>query len=96
MLVLVSYDVSTIDRDGERRLRRIAKHCLDFGLRVQYSVFECNVDPGQWEKLKSRLLKTYHPDEDSLRFYYLGANWQRKVEHFGAKAVQSPDEPIFV
>lgn len=96
MMVLVSYDVSTLDREGERRLRRIAKHCLDFGQRVQYSVFECDVDPGQWEKLKSRLLHTYLPAEDSLRFYYLGANWKRRVEHFGAKAVPSSDEPIFV
>ncbi len=96
MLVLVSYDVATIERDGERRLRRIAKHCLDFGQRVQYSVFECNVDPGQWEKLKARLLSTYYPEEDSLRFYYLGSNWKRRVEHFGAKAVSSPDDPIIV
>ncbi|MBU2514676.1 CRISPR-associated endonuclease Cas2 [bacterium] len=96
MMVLVSYDVSTLDREGERRLRRIAKHCLDFGQRVQYSVFECNVDPGQWEKLKNRLLKTYFPAEDSLRFYYLGSNWKRRVEHFGAKAVKSPDDPIFI
>ncbi len=96
MMVLVSYDVSTLDRDGKRRLRRIAKHCLDFGQRVQYSVFECNVDPGQWEKLKARLLATYYSKEDSLRFYYLGANWKRRVEHFGAKAVKSPDEPIII
>jgi len=96
MLVLVSYDVSTQDREGEKRLRKIAKHCLDFGLRVQYSIFECNVDPGQWEKLKSRLLRTYVPKEDSLRFYYLGANWKRRVEHFGAKAVKSPDDPLFI
>ncbi|NQU62791.1 MAG: CRISPR-associated endonuclease Cas2 [SAR324 cluster bacterium] len=96
MMVLVSYDISTISQDGDRRLRRIAKHCLDFGQRVQHSVFECNVDPGQWEKLKARLLKTYFSKEDSLRFYYLGTNWKRRVEHFGAKAVQSDDEPIFI
>ena len=96
MLVLVSYDVSTISQEGARRLRRIAKHCLDFGQRVQYSVFECVVDPGQWEKLKARLLSTYFSKEDSLRFYYLGANWKRKVEHFGAKAVKSPDEAIII
>lgn len=96
MLVLVSYDVSTIDQSGEKRLRRIAKHCLDFGLRVQYSIFECEVDPGQWETLKARLLKEFSPEKDSLRFYYLGANWKRKVEHHGAKAVQYTDEPIFI
>ena len=96
MLVLVSYDVSTVSQEGSRRLRRIAKHCLDFGQRVQFSVFECNVDPGQWEKLKARLLATYFSAEDSLRFYYLGANWKKRVEHFGTKAVKSPDEPIVI
>ncbi|MCG8338715.1 MAG: CRISPR-associated endonuclease Cas2 [Proteobacteria bacterium] len=96
MLVLVSYDVSTIEQDGAKRLRRIAKHCLDFGQRVQYSVFECDVDPGQWEKLKSRLLNTYLPEEDSLRFYYLGSNWKRKVEHFGAKAVQTSGDALII
>ena len=96
MMVLVSYDVSTTHKNGERRLRRIAKHCLDFGQRVQYSVFECDVDPGQWEKLKMRLLNTYNVEVDSLRFYYLGANWKRKVEHFGVKAIKSIDEPMFI
>lgn len=96
MMVLVSYDVSTVDSDGRRRLRRIAKHCLDFGQRVQYSVFECDVDPGQWEKLKARLLKVYEPEEDSLRFYYLGSNWERRVEHFGTGSSSSPLEAIIV
>lgn len=96
MMVLVSYDVSTLDEGGAKRLRRIAKHCLDFGQRVQFSVFECNVEPGQWEKLKARLLKTYLPEQDSLRFYYLGANWKRRVEHFGAKTITSSDEPLIV
>lgn len=96
MMVLVSYDVSTLEGDGAKRLRRIAKHCLDFGQRVQFSVFECNVEPGQWERLKARLLKTYMPEQDSLRFYYLGANWKRRVEHFGTKAIPSPDEAIII
>ena len=96
MMVLVSYDVSTIDKDGNRRLRKIAKHCLDFGQRVQNSVFECDVDPGQWEKLKARLLRTYKPDQDSLRFYYLGTHWKRRVEHFGTKSVPYPEDPIII
>ena len=69
MLVLITYDVRTDTPGGQRRLRRIAKDCLDFGQRVQYSVFECEVDPAQWTNLKSRLLKEYDEKEDSLRFY---------------------------
>lgn len=85
MLVLVTYDVSTLQHNGARRLRSVAKACRDFGQRVQYSVFEIEVDPAQWVKLKSRLERTIDPEHDSLRYYYLGANWQRKIEHFGAK-----------
>lgn len=83
MLVLVSYDVSTIDRAGEARLRRVAKTCQDYGIRVQNSVFECVLDPATWVKLRSRLEKLYHPEQDSLRFYFLGAKWERRVEHLG-------------
>lgn len=85
MLVLVAYDVKTTDKAGERRLRKIAKLCQDFGIRVQYSLFECSVDPARWEELKNMLLKTYKEDKDSLRFYFLGKNWDRRVEHHGAK-----------
>lgn len=85
MLVLITYDVRTDTPGGQKRLRRIAKDCLDFGQRVQYSVFECEVDPAQWTSLKSRLLKEYNEKEDSLRFYLLGSNWKRRVEHYGAK-----------
>ena len=85
MMVLVSYDVSTIDRAGRRRLRRAAKACLNFGQRVQNSVFECDIDPAQWTALKGQLLDLIDPEQDSLRFYFLGANWQRRVEHVGAK-----------
>jgi len=85
MLVLITYDVRTDTPGGQRRLRRIAKDCLDFGQRVQYSVFECEVDPAQWTSLKSRLLKEYDEKEDSLRFYLLGSNWKRRVEHHGVK-----------
>lgn len=85
MLVLVSYDVSTATAAGKKRLRKIAAACEDYGLRVQYSVFECNVDPARWEFLKSRLLGILNKEQDSLRFYFLGSNWERRVEHVGAK-----------
>jgi len=89
MLVLITYDVSVIDKEGCRRLRRIAKTCLDYGLRVQNSVFECEVDPGQFAFLKNQLLEIYNPQEDSLRFYFLGKKGRQRVEHHGAK--QTPD-----
>jgi CRISPR-associated protein Cas2 len=85
MMVLVSYDVSTSDPGGQKRLNRVAKACKDFGQRVQYSVFECIVDPAQWTMLKDRLTGEINPEKDSLRFYYLGSNWRRRVEHVGAK-----------
>ncbi len=96
MLVLVSYDVSFEERDGARRLRRIARACQDYGQRVQYSVFECVVDPAQWTRLKNRLLSEMNEEKDSLRFYYLGANWKRRVEHVGAKAAYDPEGPLIV
>lgn len=85
MLVLVTYDVATGEGRGAARLRAIAKACRDFGQRVQYSVFEIEVDPAQWTRLKARLEAIIDPERDSLRYYYLGANWRRKVEHVGAK-----------
>lgn len=96
MMVLVSYDVSTIDKAGRRRLRRVAKICLDYGQRVQNSVFECPVDPTQWAQLRHRLLQEYHPEEDSLRFYQLGDNWKGRVEHFGIKNVLDLAGPMVV
>ncbi len=96
MMVLVSYDVSTIDNRGKARLRRVAKACLDYGQRVQNSVFECNVDPAQWVALRERLLEIFDPAEDSLRFYFLGSNWKRRVEHHGTKKVPDLDEPLVV
>ena len=85
MMVLVSYDVSTTSVHGERRLRRLAKMCRDFGQRVQYSVFEIEMDHAQWTLFKSRLCDVIDPQYDSLRFYYLGRNWRKKVEHVGTK-----------
>ncbi len=84
MLVLVSYDVS-IEENGQKRLRRVAKACQDYGQRVQYSVFECIVDPAQWTALRHRLVEEIDLKLDSLRFYFLGSNWKRRVEHIGAK-----------
>ena len=96
MLVVVSYDVKTDDTTGKRRLRNVAKHCLNFGQRVQYSVFECLVDPAQWTKLRQKLVDTIDERYDSLRFYFLGANWKRRVEHIGAKEPYDPEGPLIV
>ncbi|WP_460590026.1 CRISPR-associated endonuclease Cas2 [Haliea atlantica] len=93
-MVLVSYDVSTSSSGGERRLRQIAKACRDYGQRVQYSVFEIEVDYAQWTYLKSALCDLIAPEHDSLRFYYLGRNWKNKVEHIGAKPVLDLDGPL--
>ena len=94
MLVLVTYDVSTQSPAGRRRLTRVAKACLDFGQRVQNSVFECRVDPAKWAELKQCLLEIYNPDEDSLRFYYLGNNAERRIEHHGAKPATDLEGPL--
>lgn len=83
MMVIVSYDVSTTTASGRKRLRKVAETCLDFGLRAQNSVFECIVDPAQWEILKEKLLSIYKEEEDSLRFYFLGSNWKNRLEHYG-------------
>ncbi len=85
MLVLITYDVSTMNKAGQRRLSRIAKTCLNSGQRVQNSVFECLINPAQWATLRAELLRLYKPGEDSLRFYFLGKNWENKVEHHGNK-----------
>lgn len=87
MLMLVTYDVSTTSPAGRRRLRRVARACLDFGQRVQNSVFECEVDPAQWTALRARLVDEIDQDADSLRFYRLGAEGRRRIEHVGAKSV---------
>ena len=96
MLILVSYDVKTSDPGGNKRLRRVAKTCKDYGQRVQYSVFECIVDPAQWTVLRQRLIEEIDPDQDSLRFYFLGANWRHKVEHIGAKKAFDQEGPLIV
>ena len=96
MLVLVTYDVSLVEPGGKRRLRRVAKACQDYGQRVQFSVFEIEVDPGQWARLKARLDGLIDPAQDSLRYYYLGANWRRRVEHVGAKSATDLGGPLIV
>lgn len=96
MMVLVSYDVSTKIGAGAKRLRKISEVCVDYGLRVQYSVFECNVDPAQWEVLKDRLLSIYDEENDSLRFYFLGSNWKRRVEHHGKVGIADIEEPLIL
>jgi CRISPR-associated protein Cas2 len=96
MFVLVSYDVATTTSEGRRRLRRVAKACLDYGQRVQHSVFECVVDPEQWARLRLRLLAESDPGEDSLRFYFLGSNWHHRVEHHGAKPSVDMEGPLVV
>jgi CRISPR-associated protein Cas2 len=96
MMVLVSYDVETVTAAGRRRLRRIAKACRDVGQRVQFSVFECEVDPAQWAMLRARLIGEINPDKDSLRFYFLGSNWRRRVEHVGAKPAVDFDAPMII
>lgn len=94
MMVLVTYDVNTVTGDGSKRLRRVAKVCKDYGQRVQKSVFECMVDPAQWTRLRQRLIGEIELDEDSLRFYYLGRNWSKRVEHVGANPGYDPKGPL--
>ena len=97
MLVLITYDVSVLEPEGQKRLRHTAKTCLDYGVRVQNSVFECEVDPAQFTVLKNKLIEIIDPQQDSLRFYFLGKNGRRRVEHVGAKAVPDPvRDPLII
>ena len=95
MMVLVSYDVSN-EGHGARRLRRVARACLDYGQRVQFSVFEVEVDQAQWVMLRNRLCGLIDLEVDSLRFYFLGSNWQRRIEHIGAKKVPDLNGPLIL
>jgi len=92
MMVLVTYDVETATRPGRRRLRLVARQCVNFGQRVQNSVFECVVDPAQLAELKHRLLDIIDKEKDSLRFYQMGNNWSHKVDHYGTKSVCNIEE----
>lgn len=94
MLVLITYDVNTEDSSGRKRLRRVAKQCVNFGVRVQNSVFECELDPAQFRLLKQKLIEEIDENKDSLRFYHLGDIKKAKVEHIGTKKTIKVDEPL--
>ena len=96
MMTLVSYDVSTVDAAGRKRLRKVAKECVNYGQRVQNSVFEVDVDYGTFLKLKDKLMKIIDEEQDSLRFYYLGNNWKSRVEHIGAKETYDPEGSLIL
>ncbi|MFR8071413.1 MAG: CRISPR-associated endonuclease Cas2 [Anaerovoracaceae bacterium] len=96
MMVLISYDVSTNDSEGKTRLRKVAKECQNHAQRVQNSVFEADLDYSTFLKLKARLIKLIDEEKDSLRFYYLGNNWEKRVEHIGAKETYNPEGVIII
>ena len=96
MLIVVTYDVNTEDKAGQRRLRRVARVCENHGQRVQFSVFECSVDAAEWVRLKAKLIKEIDPQHDSLRFYFLGNNWHNRLEHVGAKPSYDPEGPLVI
>jgi CRISPR-associated protein Cas2 len=96
MYMLVTYDVETTSPSGKRRLRHLARACLDYGQRVQFSVFELKVDPAQWAACRDRLLSLIDPEHDSLRFYHLGSHRQDRVEHHGAKPGYDVEGPLIV
>ena len=96
MLVLISYDVNTEDAAGRRRLRRIAKQCVNYGQRVQNSVFECALDAAQLRGLEGKLLSIMDPEKDSLRIYNLGSNYQSRIRHYGVNPGYDPEEPLLL
>lgn len=96
MYVLITYDVETATAAGKTRLRKIARTCQNFGQRVQNSVFECQVTPAQWVELQRQLLNLMHSEKDSIRFYHLGSNWRRRVDHYGARPSFDPAGPLIL
>ena len=96
MLVLITYEVNTQDAAGRRRLRQIARQCVNYGQRVQNSVFECMLDPAQCRTLQAKLCALMDSEKDSLRFYYLGSRYEKKIEHFGCKQTYLPEEPMIL
>jgi CRISPR-associated protein Cas2 len=96
MMVLITYDVETTTPAGRKRLRKVAKQCVNFGQRVQNSVFECLVDPAQFAELRHRLEEIIDPKKDSLRYYFLGNKWKSKVEHTGVKTSYDPEDTLMV
>lgn len=95
-MVLISYDVSTADKAGKTRLRKVAKECQNHAQRVQNSVFEADLDYSTFMKLKDRLIKLIDQEHDSLRFYYLGNNWDKRIEHIGAKETYDPEGVVII
>jgi CRISPR-associated protein Cas2 len=96
VLILVTYDVNTESKAGQRRLRRVARICENHGQRVQFSVFECLVDATEWVRLKAKLIQEIDPEHDSLRFYFLGNKWHNRLEHVGAKPSYDPEGPLVI
>ncbi|MCR4434910.1 MAG: CRISPR-associated endonuclease Cas2 [Clostridiales bacterium] len=96
MMVLITYDVNVTTVAGKTRLRKVAKQCVNYGQRVQNSVFECLVDPTQFAELKHRLESIADPKTDSLRYYFLGDNWKNRTEHFGAKTGYDPEGVLLI
>lgn len=96
ILVLITYDVNTENNEGKKRLRKVAKICVNYGQRVQHSVFECVIEPAMFKEVQHRLEKTINKEKDSLRFYYLGNNYKSKVEHIGAKPSCDVESTIIV
>ena len=96
MLVLITYDVNTENTSGRKRLRQIARQCVNYGQRVQNSVFECLLDAAQCRVLQAELCRIMDPEKDSLRFYYLGNHYEKKIEHFGCKQTYLPEEPMIL
>lgn len=96
MMVIISYDVNTEDAEGRKRLRQIAKQCVNYGQRVQNSVFECVVDSAQCKLLQHKLCEIMDEKKDSLRFYYLGNNYKTKIEHFGVKPGYEPEGVLMI
>ena len=96
MMVLITYDVSTSTPEGQKRLRKVAKECVNYGQRVQKSVFECILEPAQFTMLKNKLEKIIDKEEDSIRYYFLGKNWKRRVEHVGVNDTFDPEGTIII
>lgn len=96
MMVIISYDVATSDKEGRTRLRKVAKACQNYAQRVQNSVFEADLDYSTFLKLKDRLVRLIDAEHDSLRFYYLGNHWEKRVEHIGAKAGYNPEGLLMI
>jgi CRISPR-associated protein Cas2 len=96
MMVLITYDVETVSPSGKKRLRKVAKQCVNFGQRVQNSVFECLIDPAQFAELRHRLEAIIDVEKDSLRFYFLGNSWRNKVDHVGSKSTYDPEDTLIL